>query len=119
MATELKVFIAGSLALEPVRDAVRSSLLNVNHKYDRYGYSIKSYTFENFENSLCNDGRQKDYNDFIRNHADFVIFILDGILGEKTLETSMSVCISTEWGLISWNFILCTFLKEKMTTNNV
>ena len=86
MATELKVFIAGSLALEPVRDAVRSSLLNVSHKYDRYGYSIKSYTFENFENSLCNDGRQKDYNDFIRNEADFVVFILDGILGEKTLE---------------------------------
>lgn len=86
MARELKVFIAGSLELEPVRDAVRSSLLNVSHKYDRLGYTIKSYTFENFENFLCNDGRQKEYNDFIRNEADFVVFILDGKLGEKTLE---------------------------------
>jgi hypothetical protein len=86
MAKELKVFIAGSLALESARDAVRSALLNISHKFDRYGYSIKSYTFENFDNSLCKDGRQNDYNHFIRNHADFVIFILDGILGEKTLE---------------------------------
>ncbi|MEE0237009.1 MAG: hypothetical protein UD961_12750 [Bacteroidales bacterium] len=47
MATELKVFIAGSLALEPVRDAVRSSLLNVNHKYDRLRKQFRKCAMQN------------------------------------------------------------------------
>lgn len=86
MAKEFKVFIAGALKLEPVRDAVRSSLQNVSNKYDRYGYSIKSYTCENFENSFCPGGRQSNYNEFILNQADFVIFILDGEPHPKTKE---------------------------------
>lgn len=84
--TELKVFIAGSTALEPVRDAVRSALSNVSIQYEELGYVIKSYSFENFANSLSIDGRQKDYNDFIREDADYVIFIMDKVLGEKTME---------------------------------
>ena len=86
MAKEFKVFIAGSLELESARDAVRSSLQNVSNTYDRYGYSIKSYTFENFENSFCPGGQQSNYNDFILNQADFVIFILGGEPHSKTKE---------------------------------
>lgn len=83
---ELKVFIAGSIALEPVRDAVKSALSNVSIQYEDLGYVIKSYSFENFANSLTIDGRQKDYNDFIREDADYVIFIMDKVLGKKTME---------------------------------
>lgn len=86
MTKELKVFIAGSLALEHVRDAVRSALMNVSFKYEKMGLALKSLTFENFDNSICEDGRQMDYNDFIKNKADFVIFILDGDIHDKTLE---------------------------------
>lgn len=86
MKKELKVFVAGSLSLEATRDTVRSALLNVSYKYERYGYSIKSYSCENFDNSLCPEGRQNDYNYFIKNHADFVIFILDGKINVKTIE---------------------------------
>ena len=83
---ELKVFIAGSTALESVRDAVRAALSNVSIQYEKLGYTIKSYTFENFSNSLTVAGRQNDYNDFIREDADYVIFIMDKVLGEKTME---------------------------------
>lgn len=82
----IKVFIAGSLALENDRDAVRSALVNVGISYERHDLSITSYTCENFKNYINAEGRQVDYNKFIEETADYLIIIMNEDLHPKTLE---------------------------------
>lgn len=77
----IKVFIAGSKSLSIERDAVRAVLSSLNNIVP-----IASYSFEDFERSLTPEGRQADYNAFIRDEADYVIFIIDQGVGKITLE---------------------------------
>ena len=82
---QVKVFIAGSKVLDFERNAIRSELMKLSnsahHQVDFHGYS-----FEDFERSLSEEGRQIDYNRFIEEKADCVIFILDGQVGGITLK---------------------------------
>ena len=77
----IKVFVAGSKSLSIERDAVRAVLSSLNNIMP-----IESYSFEDFERSLTLKGRQSDYNAFIRDEADYVIFIIDQNVGKITLE---------------------------------
>lgn len=82
---QVKVFIAGSKVLDFERNAIRSELMKLSnsahHQVDFHGYS-----FEDFERSLSEEGRQMDYNRFIEEKADCVIFVLDGQVGGITLK---------------------------------
>ena len=77
----IKVFIAGSKSLSFERDAVRAVLSSLNNIVP-----VASYSFEDFERSLTPEGRQADYNAFIKDEADYVIFIIDQQVGKITLE---------------------------------
>lgn len=80
-----KVFIAGSKLLETERALLREELNKIENTLN---IDIRSLTFEDFPMSLTgeNKGRQADYNNFIRNDADIVIFIFDFTAGEITKE---------------------------------
>ena len=82
---EIKVFIAGSKSLTVERDAIRS-VLQILSNNNTKKVLIRPYTYEEFKTSLSQEGRQKEYNRFIQNEADYVIFVLDGTIGGITLD---------------------------------
>jgi len=84
-ARTINVFVAGAKDLEKERNAVIAALDYVNAQTSD-NYSICTRTFEYFDRSLAPGGRQEDYNRFIREVADFVIFILDNRVGAVTFE---------------------------------
>ena len=67
------------------RDAIRS-VLQILSNNNAKKVLIRTYTYEEFDTSLSPEGRQKEYNRFIMNEADYVIFVLDGTIGGVTLE---------------------------------
>lgn len=81
----ISVFIAGSKALRNQRHVVRSALMGISNR-SRQGYIFNALTFEDFSTSFINNGQQSLYNKYIRNHADYVIFILDGKIGGISLQ---------------------------------
>ena len=83
---EIKVFIAGAKTLSQLRDSARAALMEISNQYRNLNVMYRSYTFEDFPRSCSVDGRQADYNHFIRNQADYVIFIFDEGFGDITLQ---------------------------------
>lgn len=79
----LPMFIAGSKSLENQRNSVKSELLSLQNRLD---YLLRIYTFEDFDDSFTEGGRQEQYDFFIRNKAQYIIFILDGKVGGITLK---------------------------------
>lgn len=82
---EIRVFIAGSKMLQVERDAIRASLMELSNKNIDKGVLIRTYTFEDFSRSFVDGGRQQEYNQFIAEMADYVIFVLDNTVGGITL----------------------------------
>ena len=82
---DIKVFIAGSKSLTVERDAIRS-VLQILSNNNTKKVLIRPYTYEEFKTSLSQEGRQKEYNRFIQNEADYVIFVLDGTIGGITFD---------------------------------
>ena len=81
----IKVFIAGAKRLKVERSLLREELSKVEN---RHNLDIRSLTFEDFATSLTGNekGRQADYNKFIKEEANIVIFIFDSTAGEITEE---------------------------------
>lgn len=81
----INVFVAGSKALKSERDAVISALTHITNNSSR-DYVFRVKTYEDFDRSLTEEGRQKEYNDYISNDAEYAIFILDNAVGGITME---------------------------------
>ncbi len=81
----INVFVAGSKSLAAERDAVISTLSHVSNRSSR-DYVFRVKTYEDFDRSLTNEGRQAEYNEYISREADYAIFILDGEVGGITFE---------------------------------
>ena len=81
----VNVFIAGSKELRDERDLIRVELSKLTNVFN---LDIRPHSFEDFKSSLKgqNGGRQADYNRFIRDKADVVIFIFDSKAGSITEE---------------------------------
>lgn len=82
---KINVFVAGAKALRRERDAVISALNKVS-SLSRTGYTFNVKTYESFERSLTEKGRQAEYNDYISEDADYAIFILDNTVGGITYD---------------------------------
>lgn len=82
---EIRVFIAGSKKLQVERDALRASLMELSNKNIDKDILIRTYTFEDFSRSFVDGGRQQEYNQFIAEKADYVIFVFDNTVGGITL----------------------------------
>lgn len=79
----LPIFIAGSKTLVHQRNSVKAELLSLQNRLD---YPLRIYTFEDFDDSFTEGGRQEQYNFFIRHKARYIIFILDSKVGGITFE---------------------------------
>lgn len=79
-----KVFIAGAKALEKERDSIRAAFSQLTNRSD---ILFQTWTYEDFDRSFTWDeqGRQGNYNEFICEEADSIIFILDDRIGGITL----------------------------------
>ena len=81
----VKVFIAGAKKLKLERLLLREQLSKLSNQYN---LDIRTVTFEDFQTSLTGKekGRQEDYNRFIKEKADIVIFVFSSIAGRITEE---------------------------------
>lgn len=76
-----KVFVAGSKDLWRERDSIRAIFSQLSNRGNVW---YKTYTFEDFDRSFTMQGRQDDYNVFIKEEADSALFILDDRIGGIT-----------------------------------
>ena len=76
----INVFIAGSKELASQRIKLKSLISDINHRYKESGndHSLNVASYETYGN------KQDEYNDYICNKADLVIFVLDGKIGPYT-----------------------------------
>ena len=81
----IKVFIAGSTRLVAERDALRSVIGQMYNKYKEDNLLIEAYSFDDFPREFTEGGHQKLYDEFIRQEANWVVFITDGEIGDKTI----------------------------------
>lgn len=81
----LRVFIAGAKKLKLERLLLREQLSKLANQYN---LDIRTVTFEDFQTSLTGKqkGRQEDYNRFIKEKADIVVFVFSSIAGRITEE---------------------------------
>ena len=79
MRAELKIFIAGSKALKSQRTLIRDVASNLATDYERKNrkVNLSVYSFENFGLTFDKNGQQSNYDEFIRSHADLVIFVFE------------------------------------------
>lgn len=81
----IQVFIAGAKRLRLERLLLREQLSKLSNQFN---IDIRTVTFEDFQTSLTGKGkgRQEDYNSFIKERADIVIFVFSSIAGRITEE---------------------------------
>ena len=82
--TNIICFMAGSIALEQERDAFRAIVSKADNKW--VSCNIKSFDYQDFKRAYSELGHQQEYNQFIANRTDFMIFVLTGNMGDKTRE---------------------------------
>lgn len=78
----VSIFIAGAKNLKEQRVGLKALANDLNTKYDRQKQkvSLVAHSYEIFGEN------QGDYNDFIENQADLVVFVLEEKIGKKTEE---------------------------------
>lgn len=82
MNTSLSIFVSGSKKLKDHRLRLKALVNNLNGENRMKGYPMTLNMF-----SYVNLGdNQADYDDFIENKSDIVIFIVEGGMGDKTKE---------------------------------
>lgn len=81
----LRVFIAGAKKLKLERLLLREQFSKLSNQFN---LDIRTVTFEDFQTSLTGKekGRQEDYNRFIKEKADIIIFVFSSIAGRITEE---------------------------------
>lgn len=80
---KLKCFIAGSKEQETQRDIIMSVLAKTQSKWNLL---IEVKSFLDFSGTLSSDGQQKDYNKYISEKSNIVVFVFDHNVGDKTIE---------------------------------
>jgi len=76
----ISIFIAGAKNLKEQRLQLKALTNDLNSTYGRQNWDVSLHmnSYENFGD------RQGDYDDFIKNQADLVIFLLEDRIGQKT-----------------------------------
>ena len=76
----ISIFIAGAKNLKEQRLGLKALTNDLNAKYAKKGWdvSLNMNSYENFGE------KQSDYNDFILNQANIIIFVLKDRIGQKT-----------------------------------
>lgn len=76
----VSIFVAGSTKLREEMTRIKAIISDLDFRYGSRGYRIETSNFANHPDD------QTIYNDYIRNEADIVLFILKGNIGSITEE---------------------------------
>lgn len=96
---EIKIFIAGSIRLVAEREALRATISKMYNQHKNDNLVIEAYEFDDFTREYVEGGQQALYDNFIRNEANWVVFITDGTVGDKTLwELENAISVHKETG---------------------
>ena len=96
---EIKIFIAGSIRLVAEREALRATISKMYNQHKNDNLVIEAYEFDDFSREYVEGGQQALYDNFIRNDANWVVFITDGTVGDKTLwELENAISVHKETG---------------------
>ena len=96
---EIKIFIAGSIRLVAEREALRATISKMYNQHKNDNLVIEAYEFDDFTREYVEGGQQALYDNFIRNEANWVVFITDGTVGDKTLwELENAITVHKETG---------------------
>ena len=91
---EITCFIAGSKRLMAERDKMRAVVANMYVKWKSRNFLIETYSFDNFNHTASEIGHQEEYNQFIKNDADLVLFLFFFFLGMET-EKELNIAINS------------------------
>lgn len=80
---KIRCFIAGAKDQERQREILTSIFGN---KQTKWNVMFETKSFLDFDGTLSSDGQQKDYNSYILQKANLVVFVFDHNVGEKTIE---------------------------------
>lgn len=78
MNKTINIFIAGAMNLQEERTEVKALVNDLNATYIQRNIHLVAHSYEHFRDD------QMEYNAFIMNNADIVLFILDGCIGSET-----------------------------------
>lgn len=96
---EIKVFIAGSTRLVSEREALRATISKMYNQHKSDNLVVEAYEFDDFPREFIEGGQQKLYDNFIRKEANWVVFITDGTIGDKTIwELENAIKVHKECG---------------------
>lgn len=96
---EIKIFIAGSIRLVAEREALRATISKMYNQHKNDNLVIEAYEFDDFTREYVEGGQQALYDNFIRNEANWVVFITDGTVGDRTLwELENAITVHKETG---------------------
>ena len=74
------------------RDKMRAVVANMYVKWKSRNFLIETYSFDNSNHTASEIGHQEEYNQFIKNDADLVLFLFDDEVGKET-EKELNIAI--------------------------
>ena len=111
---EITCFIAGSKRLMAERDKMRAVVANMYVKWKSRNFLIETYSFDNFNHTASEIGHQEEYNQFIKNDADLVLFLFDNEVGKET-EKELNVAINSFKAKKHPQYIIYSKIKESVS----
>lgn len=108
---EITCFIAGSKRLMAERDKMRAVVANMYVKWKSSNLLIETYSFDNFNHTASEIGHQEEYNQFIKNDADLVLFLFDDEVGKET-EKELNIAIDSFKTKKHPQYIIYSKIKE-------
>lgn len=108
---EITCFIAGSKRLMAERDKMRAVVANMYVKWKSRNFLIETYSFDNFNHTASEIGHQEEYNQFIKNDADLVLFLFDDEVGKET-EKELNIAINSFKAKKHPQYIIYSKIKE-------
>lgn len=111
---EITCFIAGSKRLMAERDKMRAVVANMYVKWKSRNFLIETYSFDNFNHTVSEIGHQEEYNQFIKNEADLVLFLFDDEVGKET-EKELNIAINSFKAKKHPQYIIYSKIKESVS----
>lgn len=111
---EITCFIAGSKRLMAERDKMRAVVANMYVKWKNHNFLIETYSFDNFNHTASEIGHQEEYNQFIKNDADLVLFLFDDEVGKET-EKELNIAINSFKAKKHPQYIIYSKIKESVS----
>ena len=111
---EITCFIAGSKRLMAERDKMRAVVANMYVKWKSRNFLIETYSFDNFNHTASVIGHQEEYNQFIKNDADLVLFLFDDEVGKET-EKELNIAINSFKVKKHPQYIIYSKIKESVS----